>query len=75
MKTAVKEEAVSNKVASRFCNTDTWFVENFRDERLIEFKADEIEIKQSVFLDNCVNCGIVINPKIKQIFMQNCKKV
>ena len=42
---------------------------------MIEFKDDEIDMKQSLFVENCSNCGILVKAKVKSIFLQKCEKV
>lgn len=48
---------------------------NFSNEHLIEFKDEEIDMKQSLFIENCVNCGVLVKPKVKSIFLQKCEKL
>ncbi|CAK60697.1 unnamed protein product (macronuclear) [Paramecium tetraurelia] len=62
------------KEPKRYCK-ENWFLENFQNEKLIEFKDDEIEMKQSLFVENCKNCGILVKAKVKSIFLQKCERV
>lgn len=55
--------------------TENWFVENFVDEKLIEFPENECEIKESIFVDNCKSTAIMINGKVKSIFVSKCVKL
>lgn len=55
--------------------TENWFVENFVDEKLIEFPESECEIKESIFVDNCKSTAIMINGKVKSIFVSKCVKL
>lgn len=54
---------------------ENWFLVNFSNEHLIEFKDEEIDMKQSLFIENCVNCGVLVKPKVKSIFLQKCEKL
>ena len=55
--------------------TENWFVENFVDGGLIEFPDTECDIKESIFIDNCRNTAIMINGKVKSIFLSKCIKL
>lgn len=55
--------------------TENWFVENFVDEKLIEFPETECDMKESIFIDNCKNTAIMINGKVKSIFISKCVRL
>ncbi|KAM3140237.1 hypothetical protein pb186bvf_007593 [Paramecium bursaria] len=59
----------------REIQNDTWVLENYTNESYIEFKEGEIDMKQSLFVQNCVNCGIQIRGKVKTIVFQKCSKI
>jgi len=50
----------------------TWVVEHYRDQSSIELP--EVQMKQAVYILNCVNCVIKIPEKCKQITMDSCAK-
>lgn len=46
------------------------------NENLIQIEEDEMDMKNSLFVDNCTNVGILIkSPKIKSILLQKCNKI
>lgn len=47
--------------------------ENYTGER-IEFDVDEIQLKQSLFIENCNDCTILVKGKVKSVFVNKCKK-
>ena len=42
---------------------------------MIEFGENEVGMSNSIFIDNCVNLTIMVNNKVKSIFMTKCRKV
>lgn len=54
---------------------ENWFVENFINEKLIEFPESECDMKESIFIDNCKNTAIMINGKVKSVFLSKCVKL
>ena len=49
--------------------------ENYVNEKLIEFKENEVNMKESIFIDNCSNCSVIVKGKVKSIFIQKCEKL
>lgn len=70
-----KEETAAPVKPPRKHKRENWFVENFTDEKLIEFPDNECDIRESIFVDNCKNLCIMVNAKVKSIFISKCVKL
>jgi len=52
-----------------------FFVENFVNDQTITITEEEASIKDMIKIDNCVNCSIKVDAKVKGIILNNCRKV
>ena len=67
--------AAAVKPPRKHKKNENWFVENFVDEKLIEFPDTECDMKETIFIDNCKNMAIMVNGKVKSIFLSKCMKL
>lgn len=52
---------------------DNWFIENWVDQKQITM--DKATMKEIVYVENCQNCGVLIQGKVKAVMLSNCKKI
>jgi adenylyl cyclase-associated protein len=53
----------------------TWFLENFVNDKTILLDEETASLKDIVRIENCHNCAITINAKVKGISVNRCKKL
>ena len=71
-KTVAKKKAAVVKQPVRMLQMKKWRIEH--QTGMVELKADEVNVKQTVYIYGCTGATIVINGKVNMITIDNCKK-
>jgi len=74
-KTVKPTEIVSTKPPKKAKIDFNWFVENFVNDQTIVIEEEAASIKEMIKIENCQNCSITINAKVKGITINRCKKL
>eukprot|EP01015_Nassula_variabilis_P037288 TRINITY_DN983_c0_g1_i11.p1 TRINITY_DN983_c0_g1~~TRINITY_DN983_c0_g1_i11.p1 ORF type:complete len:240 (-),score=50.86 TRINITY_DN983_c0_g1_i11:61-780(-) len=68
-------QPVVQKDPKRYLEKDTWKIENFIGDHSIVIEEQDISMRNAVQINDCQDCTVTINGKLKAIVLSNCKKV